>query len=474
MKPKSRPAECQKASPLSGDLKLIESDAAAVDVGSRSHWVAVNPQRDPNCVREFGSFTADLIRLADWLAQCRVKSVVMEATGVYWVPLYEVLESRGFKVYVVDAHTVRHLPGRSKSDVKDCQWLRRLHSYGLLQSSFRPPAQIRQLRNYLRSRTKIVEAAAQQQLRMQKALTLMNIHLHHVISDLGGLTGLAIVRAIVAGERDPKRLARLRDPRIRASKETIQKSLEGNWREELLFDLKMALESYDHFQGQIAAYDERIRQELKEVPSKVDPQSQPLPAARAKSCRKRPGMSQQDQLDLREELYRISGVDLTRIDGISLQSAQKVFFEIGTNVEAWRDEKHFSSWLGLSPNHRISGGKVLKRSSRKVVNPLSVALRLAARTLRNSHSALGANFRRLIAKIGMPKAITAMARKLAVLIYRMLKYGTQYVDKGMQHYESKYQQTKLQYLRYQAAKLGMTLVPNQLAATVIHQEQESP
>src|SRR5580700_2494183 len=444
MKRKSRRAKCQKVSPFSGDLQLIEPDAAAVDVGSRSHWVAVNPQRDPNPVREFGTFTADLISLADWLAQCEAKSVVMEATGVYWVSLYELLERRGFKVYVVDAHTVRHLPGRSKSDVKDCQWLRRLHSYGLLRGSFRPPAQIRQLRNYLRSRTKIVEAAAQQQLRMQKALTLMNIHLHHVISDLSGLTGLSIVRAI---------------------KETIQKSLEGNWQEELLFDLKIALESYDHFQDQIAAYDEQIRQELKEVQSKVDLAHEPLSAARLKACRKRPGMSQQDQLDLREELYRISGVDLTRIDGISLQTAQKVFFEIGTDVSAWSDEKKFSSWLGLSPNHRISGGKVLKRGSRKVVNPLSVALRLAARTLRNSHSALGANFRRLIAKIGMPKAITAMARKLAVLLYRMLKYGTQYVDKGMQHYESKYQETKLQYLRAQAAKFGMILLPKQAAAT---------
>ena len=234
----------------------------------------------------------------------------------------------------------------------------------------------------------------------------------------------------MGGERDPKQLARVRDPRIRASKETIQKSLEGNWQEELLFDLKIALESYDHFQGQISAYDEQIRQALKEVPSKVDLLQEALPPGRLRVCRKRPGMSHQDQINLREELYRFGGVDLTRIDGISLQTAQKVFFEIGTDVGAWDEEKRFTSWLGLSPNHCISGGKVLKRSSRKVVNPLSVALRLAARTLNNSHSALGANFRRLTAKIGMPKAITAMARKLAVLVYRMPKYGTQYVDKG--------------------------------------------
>jgi len=465
MKRKNRGAKCQKGSPFDGELKLIEADAAAIDVGSRSHWVAVNPQRDREAVREFGAFTTDLMRLADWLAQCEVKSVVMEATGVYWVGLYDLLESRGFKVYVVDAHTVRHLPGRSKSDVKDCQWLRRLHSYGLLRGSFRPPAQIRQLRNYLRSCTKIVEAAAQQQLRMQKALTLMNIQLHHVISDISGLTGLSIVRAIVGGERDPKQLAKLRDPRIRASKETVEKSLQGHWQEELLFDLKMALESYDHFQGQIAAYEEQMRRELQEVPSKVDVLEEPLPAARPKVSHKRPGMSREDQLDLRVELYRISGVDLTRIDGIGLQTAQTVFFEIGTDVSAWPNEEAFSSWLGLSPNHRISGGKVLKRGSRKVVNPLSIALRLAARTLRNSQSALGANFRRLIAKIGMPKAITAMARKLAVLIYRMLKYGTQYVDKGREHYEAKYRETKLQYLRSQAAKLGMSLVANDSALT---------
>jgi transposase len=456
-------AKNQKLSPINDNLELIEPDAAAVDVGSRSHWVAVNPQRDANPVREFGTFTADLMSLVDWLAQCGAKSVVMEATGVYWVSLYELLEERGFKVYVVDAHTVRYLPGRSKSDIKDCQWLRRLHSYGLLRGSFRPPAQIRKLRSYQRSRGNIVEAASQQQLRMQKALTLMNVHLHHVISDISGLTGLSIVRAIVAGERDPKQLARLRDPRIVASRETVQKSLEGKWQEELLFDLKIALESYDHFQGQIAAYDEQIRQELKEVPTKEGLVQGALPPVRPRVFRKRPGMSQQDQLDLRAELYRISGVDLTRIDGISLQTAQKVFFEIGTNVNAWSDEKKFTCWLGLSPNHRISGGKVLKRSSRKVVNPLSVALRLAARTLRNSHSALGANFRRLSARIGMPKAITAMARKLAALVYRMLKYGTQYVDKGMQHYEIKYQETKVQYLRTQAAKLGMMLLPKQPA-----------
>jgi transposase len=465
MKRKSRRAKDQKVIAINDDLELIEPDAAAVDVGSRSHWVAVNAQRDPNPVREFGTFTTDLMSLVDWLAQCGAKSVVMEATGVYWVSLYELLEERGFKAYVVDAHTVRHLPGRSKSDVKDCQWLRRLHSYGLLRGSFRPPAQIRKLRSFQRSRTNIVEAASQQQLRMQKALTLMNVHLHHVISDISGVTGLSIVRAIVAGERDPKQLARLRDPRIAASKETVQKSLEGTWQQELLFDLKMTLESYDHFQSQIAAYDKEIREELKEVPTKEGLVEEALPPAGPKDFRKRAGMSQQAQLDLRAELYRISGVDLTRIDGISLQTAQKVFFEVGTDVKAWSDEKKFACWLGLSPNHRISGGKVLKRSSRKVVNPLSVALRLAARTLRNSHSALGANFRRLVARIGMPKAITAMARKLAVLVYRMLKYGTQYVDKGMQHYETRYQETKVQYLRTQAAKLGMILLPKQPAAS---------
>src|SRR5215471_8266571 len=275
MKRKSRRAKQQGASLLSEELQLIEPDAAAIDIGSRSHWVAVNPQRASEPVREFGTFTCDLNRLADWLAECRASSVVMEATGVYWVTLYELLEERGFKVYRVDAHTVRHLPGRKKSDVVDCQWIRRLHSYGLLQGSFRPSEQIRRLRSYLRSRSKVVECAAQQLLRMQKALTLMNIQLQHVISDLSGMTGMAIVRAIVAGERDAKQLARLRDPRIRASRETIEKSLQGNWQEELLFDLKIELESYDHFQSQIAAYDEQIRQGLKALPPRLICKSNP-------------------------------------------------------------------------------------------------------------------------------------------------------------------------------------------------------
>ena len=438
-------------------LQLIEPDAAAIDVGSRSHWVAVNPERDTEPVREFGGFTADLNRLADWLVACGAKSVVMESTGVYWMTLFGVLEGRGLQVQLVDARTARHLPGRPKSDVRDCQWLRRLHAYGLLRGCFRPPAQICRLRSYLRARSRMVESAAQQILHMQKALTQMNVHLHHVISDLSGQTGLAIVEAIVAGERDPKRLAQYRNARIVASQETIEKSLEGHWQPELVFDLQIALKTYQFFCQQVAAYDEQIAQELHQLPSKIDPEKEP--AAKRKSYRLRQPMLPGPGLDLRTELYRVSGVDLTQIDGINVLTAQKVIFEIGPEVSAWANEKKFCSWLGLSPNHHISGGKVLKRRSRKVVNPLSVALRLAARSLRTSQSALGANFRRLIAKLGMPKAITAMARKLAVLIYRLLKFGSAYLDKGMAYYEQKYQQSKLDYLQRQAAKLGLTLQP---------------
>jgi transposase len=440
------------------NLHLLEPEAAAIDVGSRSHWVAVNPERDAQPVREFGSFTADLHRLADWLVACGATSVVMESTGVYWVALFEVLESRGLEVRLVDAQTARHLPGRPKSDVRDCQWLRRLRAYGLLRRCFRPPAQICRLRSYLRSRSRMVEAAAQQILRMQKALTQMNVQLHHVISDLSGQTGLAIVEAIVAGERDPKKLAQYRNARIAASPATVEKSLEGHWQPELLFDLQIALKTYRFFCQQVDAYDEQIAQELRTLDSKVDPER--APATKRRSYRLRQPRPVAPGLDLRTELYRVSGVDLTQIDGISVLTAQKVLFEIGPDVSAWADEKKFSSWLGLSPNHEISGGKVLKRRSRKVVHPLSVALRLAARSLRTSQSALGANFRRLIAKIGMPKAITAMARKLAVLIYRMLKFGSAYLDKGMAYYEQKYQESKLDYLRRQAAKLALTLQPN--------------
>lgn len=448
-----------QAAPLDPEaLQLIEPDAAAIDVGSRSHWVAVNPERDNQPVREFGSFTADLNRLADWLVACGAKSVVMESTGVYWMTLFGLLESRGLPVRLVDAHTARHLPGRPKSDVRDCQWLRRLHTYGLLRGCFRPPAQICRLRTYLRSRGRMVEAAAQQILRMQKALTQMNVHLHHVISDLSGQTGLAIVEAIVAGERDPKKLAQYRNARIAASQATIEKSLEGHWQPELLFDLQIALKTYQFFCQQVTAYDEQIAQELPQVPSKVDPEKEP--AVKRKSYRLRRPLPSCNGLDLRNELYRVSGVDLTQIDGISALTAQKVIFEIGPDVSAWANEKKFCSWLGLSPNHHISGGKILKRRSRKVVNALSVALRLAARSLRTSQSALGANCRRLIAKLGMPKAITAVARKLAVLIYRMLKFGSAYLDEGVAYYEQKYQQGKLDHLKRQAAKLGLTLQPN--------------
>ena len=308
-----------------------------------------------------------------------------------------------------------------------------------------------------RAGSRMVEAAAQQILRMQKALTQMNVQLHHVISDLSGQTGLAIVEAIVAGERDPKKLAQYRNVRIAASPETIEKSLEGHWQPELIFDLQIALKTYHFFCQQVLAYDEQIAQELRQVASKIDPEEQPT--VRRPSSRLRQRLPAGNLLDLRTELYRVSGVDLTQIEGINVLTAQKVLFEIGPDVSAWADEKKFCSWLGLSPNHHISGGKVLKRRSRKVVNPLSVALRLAARSLRRSQSALGANFRRLIAKIGMPKAITAMARKLAVLIYRTLKFGSAYVDKGVAYYEQKYQQSKLDYLQRQAAKLGLSLVP---------------
>ena len=292
-------------------------------------------------------------------------TVVMESTGVYWIPLFEVLASRGLQVQLVDAYTARHLPGRPKSDVRDCQWLRRLHAYGLLRGCFRPPAPICRLRSYLRARSRIVEAAAQQILRMQKALTQMNVQLHHVISDLSGQTGLAIVEAIVAGERDPKKLAQYRNSRIAASPATIEKSLEGHWQPELIFDLQIALKTYQFFCQQVAAYDEQIAQELHQLPSKIDPAKEP--AAKRKSYRLRQPMLPGKGLDLRNELYRVSGVDLTQIDGINVLTAQKVIFEIGPDVSAWANEKKFCSWLGLSPNHHISGGKVLKRRSRKVV-----------------------------------------------------------------------------------------------------------
>jgi len=433
-------------------LEVVHPHAAGIDVGNSAHYVAVRPDRDPEPVRRFECFTADLHRLADWLQSCGVKTVALQSTGVYWIPLYDILEERGFEVYLVNARHTKNLPGR-KSDVQESQWLLKLHTYGLLNHSFRPTSEIRVLRTYWRQRAEHVQGAATCIRRMQKALTQMNLQLANVISDLSGLTGQKIVRAIVAGQRDPYKLAELRDPRIQASPEDIAKSLEGNWRPELVFVLTQEVDMYDTYQQRIAECDQQLQKHLTRFADTVPPQAK-------EETKKKKGKPSKNtpSFPLSGELQRITGVDLTRIDGIDVMVAQTLVSEVGLDMSRWKTEAHFASWLGLCPDNRISGDKVLSRGTRHVVNRAATALRIAATTLLRSQTYLGAQYRRLRTKLGAPKAITAMAHRLARLVYRMLKYGQQYLDKGAAYYEQRNRHQQIQFLRKKAAQLGLQVI----------------
>ena len=441
-------------------LDVVHRDAAGIDIGSREHYVAVGPELDPHPVRTFGCFTGELQRLAEWLKTCGVKTVVMQSTGVYWIPVYDVLEQHGFDVWLVNARETRNLPGR-KSDVQESQWLLKLHTYGLLRKSFRPAAEIRGVRTCWRERSEYVQQAGSCIQRMQKALTEMNVQIATVLSDLSGLTGLKIIRAIVGGERDGMRLAQFRDPRVKASQEEIAKSLEGTWLPEQLAILKRQLGDWDHLQEQIAACDVDLQAMMKEMPSaEVEPAQPSGTTMGQRKGHKKGGKSSKNEpnFDLSGELKRVTGVDLTRIDGIKVITVQTVITEAGLDMGKWLTENHFVSWIGLCPGNEISGGKVLKKNTRKVVSRLATALRLAANTLRESDSYLGAQFRRLRSRLGAPKAITAMAAKLARLIYRMLRYGQEYVDKGTAQYEEKYREQQVKILAKKAAYHGFSLV----------------
>ena len=434
-----------------GPLSVIHPHAAGIDVGATEHWAAV-PGGDPAPVRRFGACTADLEQLADWLAGCQVTTVVLESTGVFWIPLFELLESRGFEVRLVDARQMRRIPGRPKSDVHDAQWLQRLHTYGLLAGAFRPDEPVCVLRSYLRQRAMLVTYAAQHIQHMQKALTQMNVKLQHVVSDITGVTGLAIIRALVAGQRDPTELAKLRDDRCGHSAADIARALYGTWRAEHLFALKQALELYDFYHRQMATCDRQIEQQLQQFADKSGGQPLPPKARRRRRGGNRPGF------DPRGALYRMAGVDLTVIEGIEESTALVVLSEIGTDMSRWPSAKHFGSWLGLCPNHRISGGKVLSRRTKPCANRAAAALRLAAQALHRSQSALGAFLRRLKARVGAPKAITATAHKLARLVYSLLKHGTAYVTQGMKEYERRYRERVVRSLSRRAKELGYALV----------------
>jgi transposase len=443
-------------------LDIVHPNAAGIDVGNSVHYVAVRPNRDPQPVRRFECFTADLHRLADWLQHCGVTTVALQSTGVYWLPLYDILDARGLEVYLVNARHTKNLPGR-KSDVQESQWLLKLHTYGLLRNSFYPSADIRVIRTYWRQRADHVRAVSTCIQRMQKTLTQMNIQLANVISDLSGLTGQRIVRAILAGERDPQALAALSHPGIRASRDAIAKSLEGTWRPDLLFVLQQEVTMYDAYLERIEECDQGLQQHLRSLGDKPadgavaaspDVPQQTPPGIK----RRRKAGSHTPQFDLGWELHRISGVDLTRIDGIDVGVAQTLISEVGLDMSRWPDEHHFASWLGLCPDNRITGGKVIRRGTRRVINRAATALRIAATTLLRSHSYLGAQYRRFRSKLGAPKAITAMAHKLAILVYRMLRWGHEYVDKGLQHYEERHREQQIRLLKKRAATLGLVVV----------------
>ena len=448
------------------DLSQLNLNAAGIDVGATSHYVAVPADRAEQPVQEFEAFTTDLYRLADWLAGCSVETVVMESTGVYWIPLFGVLEERGFQVMLVDPRRIKNVPGR-KTDVLDCQWLQQLHTYGLLSGAFRSEGEIRRWRSYLRQRAMLVEYASQH---IQKALTQMNVKLHHVISDITGKTGMEIIKAIVGGQRDPVKLAQLRDPRIKADEATIAKSLRGHWREEHIFELTQALELYRVYQGKIAECDREIETHLERF---EDRSSGEPPAARSGRRRSK---GNAPRFDVWTHLYRITGVDLTRIDGVDAYTALKVISETGTDMTKWPSAKHFASWLGLSPNNRITGGRVISSKTKASANRAAAALRLAANALHRSDSALGAFLRRKKAQLGAPKAITATAHKLARLIYTMLRHGQEYVDAGAEYYERQYQQRALRAAKRRAAQLGYQLMPlsDALALPVPHASEVAP
>jgi transposase len=433
-------------------LEVTNPNAAGIDIGSASHYVAVPADRDDQPVREFKSFTVDVHKLADWLDACGVDTVAMESTGVYWIPVYEILERRGFTVLLVNARHVKNVAGR-KSDVLDCQWLQQLHSYGLLRGAFRPADQVCVLRSLSRQRAMLLRLQARHIQHMQKALVQMNIQLANVISDVVGETGQKILRAIVAGERDPYALAGMKNVRIKASEDEIAQSLRGNWRDEHVFALKQALELFDFYAERVADCDALIEQQMIELH-----QSDRLPGkARKKSNRNNP------KFDVRTRLYQMCGVDLTRIDGIDVCTAMTVLSEVGVDMSKFPTAKHFAAWLGLCPGTKISGGKVLGSKTQKCANKTAQALRQAASCLKNSQSALGAYYRRMCGKMDKPKAITAAAHKLARLIYSMITKGEEYVDQGQAYYEERYRQRVEINLRRKAEMLGLRLVPMEAA-----------
>jgi len=435
---------------------ILYPDAAGIDLGAREIYVAVPPGRAEKSVRKFGSLTPDLHQLADWLLQCQVKTVAMEATGVYWIPLFQILEARGLEVFLVNAYHVKNVRGR-KSDVSDCQWLQQLHRSGLLAASFRPDDLTVRVRSLLRHRDGVVAQAAEHIQRMQKAFNEMNIQLHHVLSDITGTSGRAIIEAILGGERSPEKLADLRDPRVKTPRETIIKALSGDWRCEQLFTLQQNYAAWQFFQGQVAAIDGEMNIYYRQYASR----GQDKPASESPLRSKKSKLQGVADLDMQSELYRIAGVDLTAIPGVSTSSARGILSEIGLDMSRWKSFKHFASWMGLCPNTKITGGKVIGSATRKVKSRVAHILRLCAWALSRSYSELGHFYRRMRARLGAPKAITALAHKLARIIYHMLSTREAYDETRFKVSEEEARRRHEARLKKQAQRLGFQLVPIQ-------------
>jgi transposase len=431
-----------------------EPNAAGIDVGSTEMYAAVPSDRDSQCVRRFSTFTNDLLRLADWLHECGITSVAMESTGVFWIPLFQLLEDRGFRVCLVNARHVKNVPGR-KTDVADCQWLQYLHCVGLLRASHRPTQKICAIRSIWRHRESLVQMAAVHIQHMQKALDQMNLQLHHVISDITGTTGLAIVDAILTGERDSKKLAELRHERIKASKETIAEALVGDYRSEHLFTLRQSLHAYRQYQHWIADCDQEIEGQLRLQDGKIDPSQAPL----AKSKDRHKPRRNEARFDIRTDMYRIFGVDLTEVPGVNSLTAHMLFTEVGSDLRKFSSAAAFASWLGLCPDNRISGGKILSVRTRHVVSRLAIALRMAAQSLHRSQSYLGQYFRRMRTRLGTPAAITAAAHKIARILYHLITTRQRYDESVFALMEQRTQQRQLSMLKKHASALGFQLTP---------------
>jgi transposase len=485
MKAKAAKASRRPHHPQHGPIRpaasmpVVHPHAAGIDVGSVEHWVCVPedsvPEGQAN-VRGFGAFTEDLDKLVEWLLACAIQTVALEATGVYWITLVQKLETAGLEVILVNARHLKYVPGR-KSDVKDCQWLQQLHSYGLLNGSFRPSQDICALPSLLRHRHNLIESAGAEVQHMQKALQQMNVHLHHAVSDLVGATGLRILDAILAGERDPKVLVQLRDDKLctKTTKAEMEKALAGDWRSEHLFALKQGLESHRHFLKQVSECDEQIKQALAqvEIPEPQEPEGPVPPNPKAKESpetkpkkkrfhRNKTGPSL--KLDLTEELQRLCGVDLTQVIGLSVLSVLTIISEIGLDMSRWRSAKAFCAWLGLCPRNKISGGKVLDSRTAHVVNRVSILLRIVAPTVGKTDTWLGIFHRRMRARLGPAGANTATARKMACLIYHLLKYKEQYIDVDHLVFMEKIRRQRIKRLRKQAQELGMQLTEMPIAA----------